>query len=159
MNDINTLRKNLRKRNHQEMVACLIVIIAFVVIGIDKETIISKVFCFQIVLSAMGVSYYLYNQSHKKLLEANDSKEQYIFILNNEIKLLSSVRYWYVFPMQFGLTGIVVESIVRDFNAGKSPMWDIIYLLITFCLSFGVIYLNEVKGVQKLKEELALAQS
>lgn len=156
MDEVKKLREKLKKRNYQEMIACVVVIIGFIYIGVYEEDIVAKAFCVEIILSAILIGHYLYTRSHKKLLEENDSKEQYVSILNNEIKLLSTLRYWYVLPPLIGLTGLIINDIVMKLNADKNPSWFIFYLCLTFCLAFGIIYLNEVRGVRKLKKELDL---
>ena len=139
------------------MFSCVIVVVAFIYFSIDTKNVLAKIFYFEIVVAIIFVGFYLYKHSHKDLMKKDDSKEQYILILNNEIKLLSSAKYWYVLPPFVGLLGLATRDVILDLQKGEDPIMSILYLMSCILLAIGLIYLNEVKCVRALKEELERA--
>ena len=123
--------------------------------GIGKSTILGKVLCFEIALSALFIAYYIYMKSHKNITRNIENKVEQNAVVDDEINLLSTVRYWYVLPMFLGLSGLILQDLYFDFLKGESLLGGGIYLASVFLLGIFIIYINENKGVQDLKSYLS----
>jgi hypothetical protein len=88
----------------------------------------------------------------------NLNSEEFIQLQKNEllsqIKLLGNMRYWYISPLMFGLIGLTIEDIYLKWDVHILPVGSIAYLVSILLLAAGLIWLNEVKGVNELKEKL-----
>ncbi len=156
MTEFTEVKSQIKKRNYREWVACSLVLPSFIYIGLQKETFIGKILCFEISMAALFISYYLYLKSHKSLKNLNESRPSQISIIKNEIKLLKTVRYWYLLPIGFGLIGLTLEDLYFAVQDRSGVIVKVIYLFSIIALGVLVIYLNEKKSVDKLKSQLSL---
>lgn len=154
LKDIKEFNNLVKNRNLREWLACLIVIPAFFYMGVHKETALSQFFCFEIVLAAIFISYYLYIKSHRNLRQAAETNSNMDKVIRDEVNLLLTVRYWYVLPIFFGLIGLTIEDLYINYSNNKSLSGGLIYLVLVIGFGVFVVYLNEKKGVQDLKSYL-----
>jgi hypothetical protein len=155
MKDFNKFIKVVRNRNIREWLACLIVLPVFIYTGLGKSTIVGKLLCFEIAFSALFISYYIYIKSHKNINRNIENIKEQNKVINDEINLLATVKYWYVLPVFIGLVGLTLQDLYFDFLEGESLFVGGAYLASVFLLGIFIIYLNENKGVQDLKSYLA----
>lgn len=55
-----------------------------------------------------------------------------------------------------GLIGLTLEKIYLLWDVSNLPVFQIIYLLVVIAMGGGIIYLNEVVAMKKLKQKLEL---
>lgn len=151
MKNTKSFRRTIIRRNYREWAACALIIPSFLYMGVISESLLKKCAAFESVAAAFFIAYYLYQKSYKMLI-SNRSKQD---IIENEIKLLSSVRYWYVLPLFLGMFGFFIDNLITSFQGHQSLTGPSIDIAITLCFAYGIIYLNEVIGVKVLNKELA----
>ena len=112
--------------------------------------------------SALWVVYYIRRFAGPKRLDPGASLNAYSQLLRasyeQQIRLLRTVKYWYLLPLY---VGILVISLGRGLQAhaeGKSPRDAVVYMAAVTCLYVLIWILNEVYGVrrlERLKRELS----
>ncbi len=164
--DVELVKKNSLKfertimfRNLREAAAGIFVAVMFTKTGLEQESLFKQIVNYEIALAGIFVSIYMYYFSIKNRVQEDGSStleyiEKYKKSLKAQIKLLGSVRYWYVLPIAAGLFTLHGYDIYQAIKGNE----NITYLLLSlgFCLTISlfVIWLNEYKGVRYLKEEL-----
>ena len=137
-------------RNIREWIACALVSVIFFYFTLNTKDTFFKIASFELFLTGIFISWYLYKNSYVPLMRANAEED----ILINEINLLSTVRYWYVLPVFIGIFSIEAYSFISSFNGHSFDVPSLISLLFLFLFCGGLIYLNEFYAVKKLKERL-----
>jgi hypothetical protein len=164
--DVELVRKNALKferaiklTNLREAAAGIFVTIMFTKMGLEQESLFRKIASFEIAFAGIFVTLYMYYYSMKNRIQEDGSNsldhiEKYKHSLNAQIKLLGSVRYWYVLPIALGLFALDGYEIYKAIQ-GKGDMTSaLISLGISIALGIFVIWLNEYKAVKDLKREL-----
>ena len=144
------LKKQIVSRNIREWIACAFVSVIFFYFTLNSKDTFLKVASFELFLTGIFISWYLYRSSYLPLRRANSEVD----ILINEIALLSTARYWYVLPFFIGIFSIEAYSFVSSFNGHSFDVPSLISLLFLFLFCGGLIYLNEFYAVKKLEERL-----
>lgn len=149
------VKEKIRNRNYREWAACAFVAPFFLYEAFTKaapkDTWIQRACSFEIAVGAVFIAYYIYQKSYKNLKSTKPEQE----IIEDEIKLLSTARYWYVLPLFVGMFGIFVDNFVSALQNNELILFSGINLIITLAMALGVIYLNEVVGVRELKKSLS----
>lgn len=74
---------------------------------------------------------------------------------DHQIRLLRSVKYWYLLPPYAGLL-LISAGMLSDLVAAHLPMWPVSLAVAAYTLLFGALWwLNEIKGVQRLQRDRA----
>ena len=157
--DAKKLDKDILRRNSLEWMACLIIIPIFIKHALEAKTVFSSLMNIEIAFGALFIGLHLFYRG-RKIKAPQDSLNSEDFLhherdeILKQIKLLSNVRYWYVAPIFIGLIGLTSEKIYLKWDVNNLPMGLIAYLISCILLAAGIIWLNEVKGVNELKEKL-----
>ncbi len=162
--DFVKFQTNLKKRNLIEGIAALIVIASFLSSGVDEEVLLRKVAYFEIALAGAFIFTYLFFVKSKKIFVEKLNSEQvlvstYKEVLREQIKLLSSVRYWYVLPIFIGLFALNIHDIYIAIKSNSALGVAVFNLSLSIGLSLFIIWLNEVKTVAELKSKLNSLES
>ena len=113
--------------------------------------------------SVLWVVYYIRRFAGPKRLDPGASLNAYSQLLRasyeQQIRLLRTVKYWYLLPLYVGILVISLGRGLQAYAEGKSP-WGVslVYMAIVACLLVVVWILNEVYGVrrlERLKRELS----
>ena len=157
--DAKKLDKDIHRRNSLEWIACLIIIPIFIKHALEAKTLFSSLMNIEIAFAALFIGLHIFYRGRKvkapqNSLSSEDFLEHERSEILNQIKLLSNVRYWYVAPIFIGLIGLTSEKIYLKWDVNNLPIGLIAYLISCFLLGTGIIWWNEVKGVNDLKEKL-----
>ena len=158
-NDANEFDKKIVRRNSMEWIACLIIIPVFIKHALEADTTFAALMNIEIAFGALFIGLHLfYRGRNTKIAPDSLNSEEFIQFqkseIKNQIKLLSNVRYWYVAPVFIGLIGLTSEKIYLKWDMSNPPLFLMGYLASCILLAVGIIWLNEVKGVNELKEKL-----
>lgn len=151
--------RTIKFRNLREAAAGLFVTVMFTKMGLEQESLFEQIASFEIALAGIFVSVYMYYFSMKNRVKEDGSNsvdyiEKHRQALNAQIKLLGSVRYWYVLPLAIGLFALNGYDIYMALQGAGNLTSALISFGITIALAVFVIWLNEYKAVKDLKKEL-----
>ena len=164
--DVELVRKNALKfertikfRNLREAAAGIFVTVMFTKIGLEQESLFRQIASFEIALAGVFVTVYMYYYSMKNRVQEDGSNsldhiEKHKQSLKAQIKLLGSVRYWYVLPIAAGLFALNGYDIYEAMQGIGNMTSALISLGISTALCIFVIWLNEYKAVKDLQKEL-----
>ncbi|MCO4792389.1 MAG: hypothetical protein KC493_01660 [Bacteriovoracaceae bacterium] len=152
--------KTIKWRNLREYAAAIFVMVMFIRSGLETESTVRMIANFEIALSALVICFFLYFKGKsEKVSDLAADSQKYLRAhkeaLKKQIKLLGSVRYWYVFPLMAGMLVLNIESWMSSGNIYVG-LGSVIF---SIALGIGIIYLNEYYGVRKLQEELDSLES
>jgi hypothetical protein len=150
--------KSIRLRNWREWTACSVLVPFFLYRAMEAETLWSRLMYLELGLAGTFIAaVLLYRGGIEKEPKAHLSTVEFIQLqkkrIENQKRLLSKVRYWYVGPIFFGLTGLELENAVMKWSSGQFPWGSLAYLLILGGLAVALIWLNEVKAIRQLTHE------
>ncbi|MBL8227205.1 MAG: hypothetical protein JNL98_01955 [Bryobacterales bacterium] len=140
-------------RNFREYAAGIVLVPVFLKVTLEGKTALEVAAGAFSVLSVLFVMCYLWRtqQQQKPLdpsLDLRDYQAALLARYDRQIALLKSVRYWYVLPLwASAITLVAVKA--RDPWSRRVGGFAAAMTL----LSAGVVWLNEVYGVRKLREE------
>jgi hypothetical protein len=96
--------------------------------------------------------------SHRTLVPldaAADARTYHVAMLarlDHQIRLLSTVRYWYILPLYLPI-------VVQTYTLPNPPGQKVVALTLVTGLCVGVIWFNEKHGVRRLRTERAKVES
>lgn len=164
--DVKLVKKNALKferaikfRNLREAAAGIFVTVVFTKIGLGQDSFFKQIACFEIAIAGIFVSVYMYYYSMKNIVQVDGSTsldylEKYKQSLKDQIKLLGSVKYWYVLPIAAGLFALNGYDIYEALQGIGNMTSALISFGISASLCAFIIWLNEYKAVKDLKKEL-----
>lgn len=135
--EIDSLEKDIRKRDNREIVICIFLIICFSVIFFLVQSMWMRIGCAIIVLSCTYICYKLktsqiesstWNQSYDRALDEHLRNElQQVLEQKN---LLKNIAWWYISPLILGLVFLTLGS---NATAGFKSIY------LSFILILGVV--------------------
>jgi hypothetical protein len=135
--------KTIKRRNLIESLLGVAIAFIFMFYGLFlEEVFIKKVLYFELAFAGIFISFYL--------LHYGGNAKTYRESLQKQIHLLSTARYWYVFPVMFGLFGLEIYELIT----GTNIIFSIINLCLFSLMSLLIIWLNEYYVVNKMKQDL-----
>lgn len=155
--DAHNFAKIIEKRNKIETIVGLILIPIFCYAVYAYTDPLNKFFHFLIVIGLIFTIFYLNRNGQFQLYKDDSSaceKDHYKSELRKQIDLLSSARYWYVFPISVGLIGDSLYTLYSNVLKNEYHFKDVLLPILMLIIFAGVIYLNEVIGVKKLQKDL-----
>jgi hypothetical protein len=72
---------------------------------------------------------------------------------DHQIRLLKSVKYWYLLPLYAGLLIASAGQVLGHARAGKLSLWDLSGPVIFTAVFAGIWWLNEVNAIGRLRKE------
>ena len=145
----------IRRRNLREVVASIVGAIAFIYVFWGQTFWLSRMACFIILGSFAWIAYYLLKRgSGPEDPNPDQSAVGYYRALirkvDYQIRMLRSVKYWYLMPMYIGLMLLSAGWILERHTAIR---WrDATGPLIYTVIFVAIWWFNEVYGVGKLLE-------
>lgn len=151
--------KVIKQRNLRETLAAIFVIGIYGFSGLKQNTFFEAMICYIIVLSAVFIIIYMNYYSSKNIIKKNNLKssehlKNYTQSLKNQIKLLGSVRYWYITPIIPALLMFDGYKIYKALQMNQGFNLELLSIGIILIISLFIIYINEYRGVKELKREL-----
>lgn len=145
-NKKNSFENKIKSRNYLEIIAAVFVNLIFGYKLTVVDSIVSKIGCIVILLSSYLIVYKLLNtRTAAKKINTSilESLENHLVYVKNEAKLLKTVLWWYILPINIGVLLLII---------GDSDNLFIIALVTVILLIGGII----VKKVNKkaLKTEV-----
>jgi len=159
MKNAQDLKKTIDRRNAFEWIASAALIPLFVMKVGTAPTLWSQIMYGELTLALIMISGILFHKGRfANVSDVGLSTEEYIQIqkqqLQKQIELLSKVRYWYVAPLCLGMLGLGLERVITNWNNNSIPWSNLVFLLALPPLAFGLIWLNEVRGVRDVRAKL-----
>jgi hypothetical protein len=156
---VEEFERSINLRNFFEWIAALIMAPLFIYYAMNSNTFWSQLFNIEIAFSCIFISFHIFYRGRSvKNNNVEASSSEYVDYqrrqIQNQIELISSVRYWYVMPIMIGLIGLTCEKIYLNWSLSNPPWFHITYLLSVILLGVGIVYLNEVITVRKLQVKL-----
>lgn len=147
-------------RNRLECIAAAAVVIFFTWTAFHTPNAVMKVGSLIVAGGAAWIIFYMlrYGKANKTV-DPSENLANYTQALvgryDHQIRLLKSVKYWYLLPMYIGLLIMSLGISIQTAQAGI-PVWvDLIGPAIC-TIVFGIIWwLNEVPAVRRLRSERA----
>jgi hypothetical protein len=147
-------------RNRVECIAAAAVVIFFTWTAVYAPNIVMKAGSLVVAGGAAWIIYYMIRYGNAKVtVDASENLANYTQALvgryDHQIRLLKSVKYWYLLPMYIGLLILSVGISMQRAQQG-APAWvDVIGPAICTAV-FGVIWwLNEGPVVRRLQSQRA----
>lgn len=147
-------------RNRLECIAAAAVVIFFTWTAFHTPNVVMKGGSLVVAGGAAWIIFYMLRYGKAKpAVDPSDNLANYTQALvgryDHQIRLLKSVKYWYLLPMYIGLLIMSVGIAIQTAQAGI-PVWvDLIGPAIC-TIVFGIIWwLNEVPAVRRLRSERA----
>jgi len=107
ISEIDALKKTVRRRNRREIAAAIFLVLFFLPIGFLASNMYSKIGAFINVLAAIIIIVLLRNKKDKTVADITLPPVPYLYqhlsYLKKEVKLLSTVIYWYILPLAIGM--------------------------------------------------------
>jgi hypothetical protein len=147
-------------RNRIECIAAAAVAIFLTWTALHVPNAVMKVGCMVVVGGAAWIVFYMLRYgSTGAAIDPNTSLANYTQALvgryDRQIRLLKSVKYWYLLPMYVGLLILSVGMSMQRAQLGAPAWLDLIAPAICTVV-FGVIWwINEVPAVRRLTKERA----
>jgi len=117
MSEIETLKKKIRRRNRREIGAAIVLLLIFLPICCFAANIYSRTGAFIVVLSAIAIILKLQNRKNTAAADITLPPVPYLYqhliYLKNEVRILSTVLYWYILPP---MTGFALFFLGHDNN-------------------------------------------
>jgi hypothetical protein len=156
-----TLDRQIAARNALEIAASLLVLAGFAFAAWHAPSGLEKLGMGMVAASGVWIAFYVWRRGTGPSTpdRASDLQSYESNLLQNydhQIRLLKSVKYWYLLPPY---SGLVVAWIGRGIRVGWAHLsWADYLNLAVFTIVFGIVWiLNEVKGVrylERLKREI-----
>ncbi len=147
-------------RNRVECIAATAVVIFFTWTAFHAPNIVMKTGSLVVAGGAAWIIFYMLRYGKAKVtVDPSENLANYTQALvgryDHQIRLLKSVKYWYLLPMYIGLLIMSLGIAMQTAPAGI-PVWvDLIGPAIC-TIVFGIIWwLNEVPAVRRLRTERA----
>jgi hypothetical protein len=148
--------RRIRRRNVREYAAAFVVALAFLFFARIIPDSLVRVGCVIVVAGALWIVYYLWRHGTGPVDPLPDQTlESYrralIAKYDHQIRLLRTVKFWYLLPLYVGLT-TANAGLLRMLSANHAPT---LFVAINFVLAtvfFGFVWwLNEVRAVRKIE--------
>ncbi len=153
------LDREISKRNRREYLAAVPLVVAFSVFSRFADHWLTEAGCYLAAASAVWIVFYLvrYGRSPSEP-DPQQSLAGYREALrkkfDHQVQLLKAAKYWYILPVYVSLVLLYSGEILDDLHRKGHPGWiNIILLTLTTVFTGWVWWLNEVRGVAKLREE------
>lgn len=156
----NRFDRAMAVRNWIECIAAGVVVAMFGFSALRTEDALERAGSFVIAASAAWIIFYLlrYGRGPREVDPSQDLRGYAQALVNrydHQIKLLKSVKYWYLLPPYLGLL-LGTLGIVRDKARTGALSWsDSIPPMIYTAVFAAVWWLNEVYSVGRLRQERA----
>jgi hypothetical protein len=150
----------IRIRNRLECIAAALVVVFFSWTAVRAPNIVMKAGCVVVAGGAAWIILYMLRYGKAKTaVDPSESLASYTQALvrgyDHQIRLLKSVKYWYLMPMYIGLLILSAGVSMQAAQAGI-PVWVSLVGPALCTIVFGVIWwLNEVPAVRRLQNERA----
>jgi len=147
-------------RNWIECIAAGVVVATFVFFALRAEDALARTGAFVIAASATWIIFYLlrYGRGPRDVdpsLDLRGYTQALVHRYDHQIKLLKSVKYWYLLPPYLGLL-LWSLGILRDKARTTALSWsDSIPPMIYTTVFAAIWWLNEVYSVRRLRQERA----
>ncbi len=147
-------------RNRVECIAAAAVVIFFTWTALRAANVVMKAGSLVVAASAAWIIFYMLRYGKSDVtIDPSESLADYTQALigryDHQIRLLKSVKYWYLLPMYIGLLILGVGISMQTAQAGV-PVWVDLIAPALCTVVFGVIWwLNEVPAVRRLRTERA----
>ena len=155
----NSLKRKIVIRNYIEWMAALTVVSCFSYRAWTAMTMWSLLMNIEIACAAVFIGFYIWRRGRYQMrvdrdLSSVDFIQNERVQIQKQIKILSTIKYWYVIPILLGVVGLVAEQIALKWNPSDLPWIEICQLIVVVLLGIGISFANEVYGVRKLKHLL-----
>jgi hypothetical protein len=147
-------------RNRLECVAAAAVVIFFTWTAAHTPNVVMKAGSLVVAGGAAWIIFYMLRYGKSKLtVDPSENLAIYTQALvgryDHQIRLLKSVKYWYLLPMYIGLLIMSAGISIQTAEAGI-PVWVSLIGPALCTIVFGIIWwLNEVPAVRRLRTERA----
>lgn len=153
-------KRSILLRNLRETLAGLFVAVFFIKMGFNQHSLFETLACFELALSGLFIAFYINSQSWKTLTRNKstdllDTKVHYKKALLRQMKLLRSMRYWYVFPIATGFIALQTYGLVQAFHEEKSIIAQTLLIAAMILMSVIIIHINENITLKKLEKRLS----
>ena len=150
----------IRMRSRLECIAAALVVIFFSWTAMRAPNVVMKAGCVVVAGGAAWIILYMLRYGKAKVAaDPSENLARYTQALignyDHQIRLLKSVKYWYLLPMYIGLLILSVGVSMQAAQAGI-PVWVSLIGPAICTIVFGVIWwLNEGPAVRRLQNERA----
>jgi len=147
-------------RNRVECIAAAAVAIFFTWTAVHAPNVVMKAGCLVVAAGGVWIIYYMLRHGAAKVtVDPSENLADYTQALigryDQQIRLLKSVKYWYLLPIYIGLLILSVGLSLEHAQQG-APVWIDLIAPVIYTIVFGVIWwLNEVPAVRRLLSERA----
>ncbi|MBZ5593610.1 MAG: hypothetical protein LAP39_15325 [Acidobacteriia bacterium] len=148
--------RTIRRRNILEMIAAAAVAAFFIYIAWGQHNGIERAGSFMLVASSLWIIYYMWRHGVEPPDPNPDQtlagyQNALIRKYDHQIRLLRSVKFWYLAPFYVGLL-ISSVGLLKELAEKGAPTWFAFLFPAIYTLIFaGIWWLNEVYSVRKLK--------
>ena len=151
--------RTIALRNLRECIAAAIVAVFFVWSAFRMPNAVMKTGSIVVATGAVWIVYYLLRHGQAPATtDPNQDVTGYTRALveryDRQIRLLKSVRYWYLLPMYVGLL-ILSAGRLLDAKTGSRGWWGLAEPAVVTAVFAGVWWLNEVVAVGRLLKQRA----
>ncbi len=159
MNSSRKFRHTIERRNSIEWAAALAVAPLFVYRAIHSDSVWSQLMNLELAIAGLFIALHIfYRGRNDRTPDTSVSTAEYIGYsksqLEKQIELLSTVRYWYVAPVMFGLLGLHLEQVWLNWSTAAVPWAPIARCIFTIAIGVAVIWLNEVWAIGSLRRKI-----
>lgn len=147
-------------RNRVECIAAAAVAIFFTWTAVHAPNFVMKAGCLVVAGGGVWIIYYMLRHGNvKATVDPSENLANYTQALlgryDHQIRLLRSVKYWYLLPIYIGLLIMSLGIAIQTAQAGV-PAWVDLIAPALCTVVFGIIWwLNEVPAVRRLRRERA----
>ncbi len=162
-NRIHRFDRMIARRNLTEYIAAGLVIALFSWFAFRTNDSLMRAGFLVIASGAAWIIFYLFRYGNGPVsADPAQSSTGYVQALaeryDQQIRLLKTVKYWYLLPMYVGLL-ITSVALYRE-HAAAMPWWSALIMPAIYTAVFaGIWWLNEVVAVGRLRQERAGLQS
>lgn len=147
-------------RNRVECIAAAAVVIFFTWTAVRAPNVVMKAGSLVVAAGAAWIIFYMLRYGRAKMIaDPSENLANYTQALvgryDQQIRLLKSVKYWYLLPMYIGLLILSFGTSIQWAKAGV-PAWVNVIGPTICTVVFGFLWwLNEVPAVRRLRNERA----
>jgi hypothetical protein len=156
LNRLEKFDRTIRRRNTRETVAAAAVATVFTYVAWGQHNGIGRAGSVILVLSALWIIYYLWRYGTEPPDPNPDQtlagyQQALVRKYDHQIRLLRSVKFWYLAPMYVGLLTLSAAMLKDLAQRGALTVQAFLPPLVYTLVFAGIWWLNEVHGVGQLR--------